>query len=43
MKLKLDENLGDRGAKMFRDAGNEVATVPGQHSTCHSRGSFEPE
>jgi predicted nuclease of predicted toxin-antitoxin system len=33
MKLKLDENLGDRGAEMFRAAGHEVATVPGQKLT----------
>ena len=33
MKLKLDENLGDRGAEMFRGAGHDVATVPGQNLT----------
>lgn len=27
MKLKLDENLGNRGAEMFRAAGHDVATV----------------
>jgi hypothetical protein len=30
MKLKLDENLGNRGAELFRQAGHDVATVPGQ-------------
>ncbi|MFV1968094.1 MAG: DUF5615 family PIN-like protein [Pirellulaceae bacterium] len=33
MKLKLDENLGERGAEMFRAAGHEVATVPEQNLT----------
>ncbi len=27
MNLKLDENLGERGAGMFRSAGHHVATV----------------
>ena len=27
MKLKLDENLGNRGAELFRQAGHDVATV----------------
>ena len=27
MKLKLDENLGNRGAERFRQAGHEVATA----------------
>ncbi len=27
MKLKLDENLGRRGAELLRQAGHEVATV----------------
>jgi hypothetical protein len=30
MKLKLDENLGDRGAHLFRSAGHDVATIPQQ-------------
>lgn len=28
MKLKLDENLGSRGAELFREEGHDVATVP---------------
>lgn len=31
MKLKLDENLGNRGAEVLRAEGHDVATVPGQH------------
>ena len=27
MKLKLDENLGSRGAEQFRQAGHDVSTV----------------
>ena len=33
MKIKLDENLGQRGADLFRTAGHDVATVPDQKLT----------
>lgn len=33
MKLKLDENLGTRGAALFREAGHDVATVYEQRLT----------
>lgn len=33
MKLKLDENLGERGAELFRTAGHDVVTVWEQRLT----------
>ena len=33
MKFKLDENLGNRGAELLREAGHLVSTVFEQHLT----------
>ncbi len=30
MRVKLDENLGNRGVRIFQEHGHDVATVPGQ-------------
>jgi len=30
LRLKLDENLGSRGAELFRQAGHDIVTVPEQ-------------
>lgn len=35
MKIKLDENLGNRGAELFRQAGHDIITVP-QQGLCSS-------
>lgn len=36
MKIKLDENLGQRGAEVFRLAGHDVSTVADQNLTSAS-------
>ena len=33
MKIKLDENLGQRGGELFRRFGHDVATVADQNLT----------
>ena len=33
MKIKLDENLGDRGRQLLASAGHDVCTVPAQGLT----------
>jgi predicted nuclease of predicted toxin-antitoxin system len=36
MRLKLDENLGQRTSEVFKRQGHEVSTVPGQKLTSAS-------
>ena len=31
MKVKLDENLGNRAIELFRETGHDTTTVSGQH------------
>jgi predicted nuclease of predicted toxin-antitoxin system len=40
VKLKVDENLGRSVVQVLRDAGHDVATVPGQHLCSASDGEL---